>query len=344
MRVAMVCPYDIGKPGGVQSQAIALVDWLAAQGHEAWLVAPGEGGPPGSITVGGTASIPANRSQAPVALDPRVGRRVVEAVGSADVVHIHEPFMPMVSAAALVRSDRPLVGTFHADPGAGVKGLYALARPLWRNWAERLAVATAVSPVAQAAVAPFVDARVVPNAIDAASYRLDVQRFAKRVGFVGRDEKRKGLDVLLAAWPLVRRRVPEAELVVGGADRTDVVAGVRFLGAMSDDAKRRLLASSAVYAAPNTGGESFGLVVAEAMAAGCAVVASALPAFAAVLGDTGKLVSPEEPSDLADSIAELLEDSQKAALLGERASSRAQRFDRSVIFPQYVAAFEQAAG
>ena len=344
MKVAVVCPYDAAKLGGVQSQAIAIVQWLRAEGHESWLVAPGEGGPDGTISVGGSSTVPANRSQAPVALDPRVARRVVEAVSGADVVHIHEPFMPMVSVAALVRSDRPLVGTFHADPGKGIKSLYMLARPLWRNWAQRLAVATAVSPVARRAVEPFVDARIIPNAIDAASYRVGGERLANRVGFVGRDEKRKGLDVLLAAWPRVLELVPDAELVVGGALRQLGPAGVSFRGEISGDAKRQLMASSAIYVAPNLGGESFGLVVAEAMAAGCAVVASALPAFAAVLGDTGKLVFPGEPQDLARAIADLLLDPPSVASFGERALARVKRFDRSTVFPQYLDAYRQATG
>lgn len=344
MKVAVVCPYDIGLPGGVQGQAVALVEWLQVAGHEAWLVAPGHGGPPGTIEVGATRRVPANRSQAPVALDPRVAKRVVAAVADADAVHIHEPFMPMVSTAALVKSDRPLVGTFHADPGRGVMALYALARPLWRNWARRLSVATAVSAVARAAVAPFVDARIVPNAIDTAAYAGSKAKRHGSVAFLGRDEPRKGLDVLLAAWPEIRRRVPDATLVVGGAQRSEAPPGVTFRAELSEPDKVEMLATAEVFVAPNTGGESFGLVLAEGMASGCAVVATALPAFAAVVGDAGNLIPPRDPQALAEAVVSLLVDPAARAALAVAAKARALQFDRDVVFPQHVDAYRVATG
>ena len=226
VKIAVVCPYDIGKPGGVQDQAVHLVEWLQEAGHHAWLVAPGEGGPPGTISVGAAANVPINQSVAPVAIDIDVPKAVVSAVTDADVVHIHEPFVPLVGAAALLGVTPPKVVTFHADPSSIVRGLYRVGSVLLRRWAKRAAVVTAVSPVAAAAVAPFAEARIIPNGIDTAAFSGGGQRTPGLVAFLGRDDPRKGLDVLLAAWPTVKSAVPGAELHVMGANRPDGGPGI----------------------------------------------------------------------------------------------------------------------
>ncbi len=205
-------------------------------------------------------------------------------------------------------------------------------------------MATAVSNVAAAAVRGLCRPRVIPNGIDVSSYEVDEARRPARVIFIGRDEPRKGLAVLLEAWPSVRQRVPAAELLVVGAEREQLPSGVTCVGSVGPPEKRRLLASATVLCAPNTGGESFGLVVAEGMAAGCAVVASGLPAFAAVLGDTGVLVAPGDAGGLASAVTSLLEDQQRAGELGTRARSRVRRFDRDAVTSGYLEAYHDAVG
>jgi len=247
VRIAVVCPYDLSAPGGVQDQVIGLVERLGGAGHEAWAVAPGDGGPDGTRHIGRTIRIPANRSTAPVSLSPRTPARVRAAVEGADVVHIHEPLMPMASLALLRSGTPPSVGTFHADPGALVRGLYRGAAPILRRLVGRLDVVTAVSETARSAIARFTDARIVPNAVDVAGFRDAVgDRDAQRVVFIGRDEPRKGLDVLLSAWPEVRVTHPTAALRVVGTMRDEGPDGVTFLGRVSEADKRSELASAGV--------------------------------------------------------------------------------------------------
>jgi phosphatidylinositol alpha-mannosyltransferase len=342
VKVAVVSPYDLGAPGGVQDQVVSLVSWLRQDGHVAWAVAPGSGGPDGTRHVGGVLGVPVNRSRAPINLSPLAVRRVAAAVSDADVVHVHEPFVPSVGLGVLFADTAPRVGTFHSDPGAGVRGLYRIGVAVFRRLSRRLAVATAVSPVARDAVAGFVDARIVPNGLDVAALGSDTEKVPGRVVFVGRDERRKGLDVLLQAWPIVRSVVPHAELRVISTARTSGPAGVTFLGRVDGETKCAELAAASVLCAPNLGGESFGLVVAEGMAAGCAVVASDLPAFKAVAGEAAVYVRAGDSNALAAALAEMAGDAAAAAAAGEASRRAAQRFDRSVVLGGYVGAYLDA--
>ena len=196
---------------------------------------------------------------------------------------------------------------------------------------RRLAAVTAVSQVAAAAVEPLFDeVTVIPNAVEVGTVP-DVDRVATRVAFVGRDDARKGLDVLLEAWPGVVAAIPDAELVVIGTDRTDR-PGVRFLGRIADADKMAALAGAAVFCAPNLGGESFGITLVEAMAAGCRVVASDLPGFREVLGGLGDLVPPGDPEALAGALVTALAARDDPA----RWRKRAAEFDWSVVVPRYL--------
>jgi phosphatidylinositol alpha-mannosyltransferase len=343
MKIAIVSPYDLAAPGGVQDQVENLVGWLGRQGLEAWAVAPGSGGPPGTRHVGPAVSVPANRSRAPIALDPRVSGRLRAAVADADVIHVHEPLMPVVSLAALRITGPPLVGTFHAAPGSVIRAVYRLGAPLLRRLTDRLAVVTAVSPTARDAVAGFTEARIVPNAVDVDAFRSARTDFdASRVLFIGRDEPRKGLDVLLHAWPMVRARRPGATLRVVGTARPSGPAGTVFLGRVDEDTKRRELASAGVLCAPNLGGESFGIVLTEAMAAGCAVVASDLPAFRDVAGAGAILVPPGNPGTLADVLGRVVADDDLAGQLAEAGGRAVMRFDRSGVVAAYLDGYREA--
>lgn len=337
MRVGIVCPYDLDVDGGVQQLCLELATRLAAGGDEAAVVGPGSG----TESVGRARTLRGNRSSVPLTLERRSMEATRRRLMDVEVVHVHEPFIPLVGWGAL-RIDKPRVATFHADPATWTRRLYRLGAGVG---ARLLAgtVLTAASPVAADALPDrWGDVEVIPNAIDVASYQPEVPRHPHRVVFLGRDDPRKGLDVLLEAWPAIRRAVPEAELVVMGRGRPRTVPGVEFRGRVEDEEKRRTLSSAAVMVAPNLGGESFGITVAEAMAAGCAVVASDLAAFAAVLDGNGILVPAGDAAYLARQVAGLLADPARIEGLGRRAREAAARFDWARVLGRYRRAYESA--
>lgn len=344
MKVALVCPYDMSRFGGVQDQVAKLAGWLEADGHQPVVVAPGVGNQPGVRAVGRSRVVPVNRSAAPVALGPRVWRRVAQAIADADVVHVHEPLVPAVSLAAMATAPAPVVATLHADASTLMRRGIRVGRPAVQRVLSRAAVLTAVSPVAASVVAEFTEVRLVPNGIDLAMWGRRPKRPGSVV-FVGRDDARKGLDVLLEAWPSVRRRVPQATLDIVGVDRLGVaLPGARSHGRVDDDTKRRLLASSEVLVAPNTVGESFGVILVEGMAAGCALVASALPGFVHVAGSAARWVAAGDSDALGWAVAGLLDDHAARRALMAAGTERVARFDRGPVLAGYLAAYHDALG
>lgn len=330
MRVALVCPYDLGAPGGVQQVVTELADRLRAAGDEAIVVGVGSG----VVGVGRPVTVRANGSAVPLALSPGAVTRVRAALAESDVVHVHEPFVPVVGWAAL-GVGLPTVATFHASPARWTRGLYRVFAPLGRR-ALAGAALSAVSPVAAAALPDsWGEVSIIPNGVDTGSYLPGIEPIAGRVAFLGRDDHRKGLDVLLAAWPAVRRTRPDATLVVMGAERAEVLPGVAFMGRVGEGTKRRLLAESAVFVAPHLGGESFGIVLVEAMAARCAVVATDLPAFRHVLGGAGTFVPPGDAEALAGAVVALLDDPAEAARRIAAGSRRATTFEWSEVVAAY---------
>lgn len=334
MKIAVVCPYDVARPGGVQTQARELVDALGAGGDDARLVAAGSPG------VGASVLVPGNRSRAPITLDPRAVGRVKQVLATVDVVHVHEPFMPLVGWGAL-GADRPLVATFHSAPARWTRALYRVGAPLGRRiLAGR--VVTAVSPVAaQALPASWGPVTIIPNGLDVSAYERSVPRDPHRVVFVGRDEPRKGLDVLVEAWPRIREAEPAARLRVVGAIRPPQ-PGIEYLGRVDEATKREELARASVFVAPNLGGESFGMVVAEAMAAGCAPVVSDLPAFRWVAGEGARRVPEGDPEALAVAVTDLLADPDARRRLVTAARTRVSDFDWSVVSAAYRQAYVRA--
>ena len=343
MRIAIVSPYALDVPGGVQQQVIGLVSQLRMIGEDAYAVAPAAGEGTDRMDVGEWVGLRVNRSRAPVALSPSVVGRVEAAVSDADAVHVHEPFVPLVGWAAL-RAGRPTVVTFHADPSKMVKNVYRWGRrPLRR--ALRGASATAVSRTAMLAVNPLgAHFEEIPNAIDVDSFRVPAERNPRQVAFLGRPDPRKGRDLILDAWPAVRSRVPEAELVIMGGGDEPPVAGVRYLGRVTETEKRRTLAASAVFCAPNRGGESFGITVAEGMAAGCAVVASDLGAFADVLAGSGLLFPTGDRAGLAAALVQVLTDPGLGCRLAADASARVRTFDWKMITARYLNLYRRVSG
>lgn len=345
MRIGQVSPYDLSQPGGVQQVVIELAQHLQADGDEVVVVGPGKpvidpGVPVRSV--GGAVGLAANDSIARIALDPRAWKRTRAALTDVDVIHLHEPFIPLVGWAALGCESQRRVATFHADPPRWVRGLYAGLRSGGRSALSGVTI-TATGPISAAAVPRgWGTQHIVPIAVDVDSYESEVERRHNRVAFLGRDEPRKGLSVLLEAWPQINAASPGAELEVMGSVRQTELTGVTFHGRADELTKREVLGSSQVFVAPNTRGEGFGVVVAEAMAAGCAVIASDIEAFRYVLGETGVLVPVGDVTTLAREVVRLLRDPEDARRHGERARARVRRFDWSVVAEQYRSVYVDA--
>lgn len=342
MKVGLVCPYDLSKPGGVQAQVLGLRSTLDARGEEAFAIGPGLPGDVPGWDLGGSVGFRANGSVAPISIDPRVGATLRSVSRDLDVLHVHEPFMPTVGYLAL-RAGPPVVATFHAAAG-GVGGMaYRLiGRSARRLLGSRVKVVTAVSPTAAAGLPGGLEPLIVPNGVDTSALAPPpgTDR-GLRVAFLGRDEARKGLDVLLDAWPLVTDAVAEAELVIMGADRG--TRGIEWMGTVDDETKARTLASTAVYVAPNTGGESFGVVLVEAMAAGSAVLASDLPAFTDVGADAVRYFRTGDPESLASELIGLLMDEDARSEFSARGMARASDFDWSTVTEAYRGLYAEAA-
>ncbi|HEX2050259.1 MAG TPA: glycosyltransferase family 4 protein [Actinomycetota bacterium] len=358
MRVALVCPYAWDRDGGVQTHVRALAHVLRRRGHDVHVVAPRAGwGPepdePGVTFVGRAVAVPANGSVATLAFGPAAGagvRRVLRALDP-DVVHAHEPLVPSLSLLALLGCDAPAVGTFHAaaDDSAG----YRLARPVLERALRRLSVRTAVSDAARDLVARYFpgDYLPTPNGVDTARFAaaepLDLGP-GRKVLFLGRIERRKGLDVLVRSFA---RAGLDAELVVAGSGpeeascrRLAASLGVcaRWLGRLDDDDVARAYRAADVYCAPNLGGESFGIVLVEAMAAGAPLVCSDLPGFRAVAQGAARLVPPEDADALAAALAAVLSDGAVAARMAARGSERAAAYDWDRLAGGVEAAYERA--
>jgi phosphatidylinositol alpha-mannosyltransferase len=340
VRVGLVCPYDMGKPGGVQSQVNDLAIHLEKMGEEVLIIAPGLSDTERRLDLGTTISVPGNRSKVPLSIDPRVVGLIKGAASMLDLVHVHEPLMPVVSLSAL-RIGVPVVATFHAAPGTSGTTLYkVIGSRLGKILGPNVRKVTAVSATAAAPLPPELDVEIIPNGVDVASFVPMIPRDPLRVSFLGRDEKRKGLDVLLEAWSRVAGVYPKAVLEVIGADRG--LDGVTWLGTIGDEEKAQVLASSAIFVAPNLGGESFGVVLVEGMAAGAAVVASDLPSFREVGGDAVLYFETGSSSDLANTLIDLLGSPARVSKLSTAGRDRAQMFDWSTVAVRYRDVYEQA--
>ncbi len=340
MRVGLVCPYDMSRPGGVQAQVRGLASALTEMGDEPTVFAPGLSGVMEGVDLGSTVSIPGNGSMAPISVNPLVGSRLRREARDMDLLHVHEPLMPMVSLAAL-RAGPPIVATFHAAP----RGLAATVYSLFGNRLERLlggnvAAVTAVSETAASPLPDTLDVQIVPNGVDTNAFDLDVPRVPTRVCFLGRDERRKGLDVLIEAWGKVAEDHPDAELVVIGIDRG--ITGVTWFGSVDDHTKNETLASSAIYVAPNLGGESFGIVLVEAMAAGAALLVSDLDSFRDVAGEAARYFTVGDSRALAASLTTLLSNPAEVSAMSVEGRHRAERFDWNVVAASYRTVYEEA--
>ncbi|HET7571155.1 MAG TPA: glycosyltransferase family 4 protein [Gaiellaceae bacterium] len=343
MRVGLVCPYSWSVPGGVQRHVEGLAAALGAAGVEAEILAPADLGARGIVRLGRGVPIPSNGSVQRVALSPGSVVRTARAVRGRgyDVLHLHEPFLPAACLTALLAARVPVVATFHMYRRALL--WYAVFAPLVRAAARRVDAFVAVSPAAAeyARRGTGREPEVVPNGIDhAALAALEPRRAGGRILFVGRDEPRKGLPVLLDAF----RRLPgEPRLVLVGPGAAAARGErVEALGRVPEARLREELARADVLAAPSRGGESFGMVLVEAMAAGLPVVASDIPGYRDVLpAEAGRLVPPGDPDALADALAELLGNATLRERLGAAGSEASARYAWPRVAERVLAIYER---
>jgi phosphatidylinositol alpha-mannosyltransferase len=365
MRIGMVCPYSFDVPGGVQSHILQLAEVMRERGHFVSELAPSSPHMtlPDYVVSGGKAvPIPYNGSVARLRFGPATHRMVKRwlAAGDFDVLHLHEPNAPSLSLLALMIAEGPIVATFHTSTTKSL-GL-SMFQGILRPWNEKIMGRIAVSDLARRwqIEALGSDAVQIPNGVDVASYACapllpGYPRPGKTVLFLGRfDEPRKGMAVLLAALPALVERFSDIEvLIVGRGDEDelreqagDLAGHLTFLGQVDDATKASALRSADVYCAPNTGGESFGIVLVEAMAAGTPVVASNLDAFRRVLDDgaAGLLVPIEDPGALAEAVVTVLTDDTLRAGYVAAASEAVRQYDWQVVADDIMMVYETVAG
>lgn len=362
LRIGLVCPYSWDVPGGVQNHIRDLAEFLINNGHHVEVLAPAtesEDLPDYVVSAGRAVSIPYNGAVARVLFGVGANSRVRSWIndGDFDLLHLHEPAIPSLSLLACWAGEGAMVGTFHAA-AKYQKAIFAIG-PILEPVIEKLSARIAVSESARLTLTAHLetDAIVIPNGIYAENYRDGSSRpewQGNTIGFLGRfEEDRKGLPVLLDALPIISRFIPDIRVLIAGpGDSEEVLAKVdpqlrnrvEFLGKISEEDKADFLASVSLYIAPNTGGESFGIILAEAMAGGAAVVASDIPAFADVLGNGqyGALFESENSENLAKVIIDLLRDDTKRRELAKAGAVHAQRFDWGQVGEEIFEVYELA--
>ena len=359
VRVGMICPYSLSVPGGVQGQALGLARALREIGHEVSVLGPCDGPPPeaGIIPVGVSIPTAANGSVAPIAPDVSAQLRTIRAMRDEEfeVLHLHEPLCPGPTQTAVLFRLAPIVGTFHA---AGDSLGYELLRPMVRWGASRLSLRCAVSEDAKklAEAALGGDYELVFNGVEVDRYAKAVP-WARRRGdgptilFLGRHEPRKGLAMLLDA---VRRLGPEVRVwIAGDGPETEALkarhAGdprLEWLGRIPEEEKLARLRAADVFCAPSLRGESFGVVLLEAMAAGTPVVACDLPGYANVAraNRDALLVPVGDDGALAEALRRVFTEPGLADRVVASGSERAAEFSVELLAESYVALYERVLG
>ncbi len=360
MRIALHCPYSLSVPGGVQGQVLGLARELRALGHHATVLAPLDRAfvdAENVVGLGRSVRIRANGSVAPIALGPTASFRALAALraGRFDALHLHEPLAPGASYACLAFAHLPKVGTFHRS---GESMFYSLLGPPARGLVGRLQVRCAVSQEALSTAT-----KALGGSYELIGNGVEVERFSRAepwptdgptVMFVGRHEKRKGLAVLLDAMSRVKN--PRASCwVAGQGPETERLKeqyppsdSLSWLGRIDDLELAMRLRGSQVACFPSLGGESFGVVLLEAMAARSAIVASDLPGYRAAADGHAALVRPGDASALAGQLEISLSDAESAnggSSLRRLDAAYAHASSRSMtaVAKRYVSVYEEAA-
>ena len=361
LNIGIVCPYGWDAPGGVQAHIADLRTYLVNQGHQVSVLAPTadeENLPSWVVSAGKPISIPYNGAVARVLFGPVAFARVKQwiAENNFDLLHLHEPAIPSVSLLACWAAEGPMVGTFHVS-AKKQKASFAIV-PILEPVIEKLSARIAVSEAARETLISHLetDAVVIPNGIYARKMAGKVRSdwSGQTLGFMGRfNEPRKGLRVLIDALPIISRFLPDVKVLVAGpGDPEEFLAQIdpqlrnriEFLGKLTESEKADFMSSVGAYVAPNTGGESFGIILAEALAGGAAVVAADIPAFAALLenGKYGKLFKSEDATDLAKVVIELLRDQDARNQMAHSGQEYAQKFDWDVVARDIFEVYEMA--
>ncbi|EFK98707.1 MULTISPECIES: glycosyltransferase family 4 protein [unclassified Streptomyces] len=360
MRIGIVCPYSWDVPGGVQFHIRDLAEHLIRLGHEVSVLAPADDEtplPPYVVSAGRAVPVPYNGSVARLNFGILSAARVRRWIqnGRFDVIHIHEPSSPSLGLLTCWAARGPMVATFHtSNPRSrAMTAAYGILQAAL----EKISARIAVSEYARRTLVEHLggDAVVIPNGVDV-SFFADAEPKPEwqggTIGFIGRiDEPRKGLPVLMRALPRILEARPDTRLLVAGrGDAEEALEPlprayrdrVEFLGMVSDEDKARFLSSVDLYVAPNTGGESFGIILVEAMSAGAPVLASDIDAFAQVLdqGAAGELFANEDAEALADAAVRLLGDPERRAELRAAATAHVRRFDWSTVGADILAVYE----
>lgn len=359
LRIGLVCPYSVDRPGGVQNHVLGLADALRDLGHRPAVLAPGDLGPADEqfTSAGPALPVPYNGSIARVSFGPVTAARVRRWLrqGDFDLVHLHEPITPSIALLALRYADVPVVATYHtATPRSRTM---QVAGDALRRLIEKIDAGIAVSESARDVVVRHLgrDPVVIPNGFDHGWFRSGCTTTSTpdpasgpwrggrrpRLTFLGRlDEPRKGLAVLMDALPAIRAAVGEVEVCLAGhgiaPGRSRALRGVRVLGGIDDESKRALLASTDVFVASQVARESFGIVLLEALASGAEVVASDLSAFAELLhrpadAPAGQLFRRGDPRALATAVTRVLSDGMRRQ---PTAAVHAARYDWSEVAPR----------
>jgi phosphatidylinositol alpha-mannosyltransferase len=351
MRIGIVCPYSLTIPGGVQAQVLGLARELRRRGHEARVLGPCDGPPPESFItpLGDSLPLSANGSIAPLAPDPAAALRTLRVLNDEqfDVVHLHEPLAPGPTSTALIVHRAPTVATFHA---AGTSASYRLLQPALTRLIRRIDHKVVVSKDALALVQGYLggEYEVLFNGVELDAIRA-VEPWPRppasppTVLFCGRHEERKGLRVLIDAVQTADLRVT-VWIGSDGPDTAELTARTagdqrfHWLGRLTDEEKFARLRAADVFCAPSLHGESFGVVLIEAMAAGTTVVASSLDGYRNVATHDvdALLVEPGDAAALAGALAAATGDVELGRRLRTAGAHRADRFDMGVLADRYV--------
>jgi phosphatidylinositol alpha-mannosyltransferase len=365
VKVGIVTPTYYPYPGGVTEHVYHVRRGLEKLGHDVQVITTSFGrqdghSDDGVFRIGRSVSVPANGSMCPVALDLRMAQRVraVLARERFDVLHLHEPFMPALCLAVLREADAPVVGTFHASNDSPVG--YRLFRSVLSLYAEKLSARIAVSDVARRTVESQFPGhyRVIPNGVDIGRFSSappigELRDGRLNVLFVGRFEPRKGLKFLFRALPEIVGSVPNVRVVVVGGGPfaryyrrfvpDSCRHAVHFAGFVSREMLARHFASADIFCTPALGGESFGIVLLEAMAAGVPIVASDIPGYRAVVRDreTGLLVPRGSSEAIARAVVTLAHDVELRHRLADEARRAVERYSWETVTGEIVQVYEE---